>query len=130
MHNEFRGVANSNPDQPQKPWLLSNLIFKQQKNIKRKSQTMSIEALTPLIRSILTARDVDLCTISAKRVRKQILQSDPSLSEVWIRENKEQIDKLISSVFEEVAAASAASTSKGKSLTVNPVTTLRCNSCY
>jgi upstream activation factor subunit UAF30 len=77
---------------------------------------MSIEALTPLIRGILTAPDVDLRTISAKRVRKQILQSDPSLSEVWIRENKEPIDKLISSVFEEVAAASAASTSEGKFL--------------
>ena len=68
---------------------------------------MSVEGLTPLIRGILTAPEVDLRTISAKRVRKQILQNDPSLSEVWIKDNKEEIDKVIGSVFEEVASASA-----------------------
>jgi len=68
---------------------------------------MSVEALTPVIKGILTAPDVDLRTISAKRVRKQILQQDPSLSETWIRDNKDDIDKLIASIFGEVAAAQA-----------------------
>jgi upstream activation factor subunit UAF30 len=79
---------------------------------------MSVEALTPVIRGILTAPDVDLRTISAKRVRKQIVQQDPSLSDSWIRDNKEQIDKLIGGIFEEVASASAqaASTSEGEYL--------------
>lgn len=68
---------------------------------------MSIEALTPVVRDILTAPDVDLRTISAKRVRKQILAQDPSLSENWVKDNKEDIDRLIGRIFEEVAAASA-----------------------
>jgi len=77
---------------------------------------MSVEALTPVIRGILTAPDVDLRTISAKRVRKQILVQDPSLSEAWIKDNKEQIDKLIGGIFEEVAAASAEAASSAEAV--------------
>lgn len=68
---------------------------------------MQVEGLRPLVQGILSASGVDLQTISAKRVRKQLLQLDPSLSEVWIRDNKEPIDKLIATVFEEVATANA-----------------------
>ena len=46
------------------------------------------------IKSILTAPNTDLSTISAKRVRSQLLQLDPSMSEAWIREDKSSTDIL------------------------------------
>ena len=64
---------------------------------------MSIEDLSPRIRDILRAPVTDLKTISAKRVRLQLLQDDPSLSGSWVKENKTAIDKHIASIFEEVS---------------------------
>ena len=70
---------------------------------------MSIDALTPRIREILTAPNTDLSTISAKRVRLQLLNEDPSLSESWVRENKTDIDKHIAGIFGEVSQGGQAS---------------------
>ncbi|KLO11105.1 SWIB-domain-containing protein [Schizopora paradoxa] len=64
---------------------------------------MSIESLEPRIREILASADLE--TISAKRVRKQLLKADASLSEEWMKINKEPVDALIASVFEEVSGA-------------------------
>ncbi|KZS88310.1 SWIB-domain-containing protein [Sistotremastrum niveocremeum HHB9708] len=72
------------------------------------SASMSIESLGPKIRAILTAPDVDLSTISAKRVRRQILETDPSADEKWLRAHKSEVDALIASVFESVNALAAA----------------------
>jgi len=49
-----------------------------------------------------------------KESENRYFQNDPSLSDIWIKDNKDKIDKLISSVFEEVATANAeaASTSE------------------
>jgi upstream activation factor subunit UAF30 len=61
-----------------------------------------VASLQPAIYAILTAPSVDLSTISAKRVRKHLLVQDPSLTEEWIRENKDALDVIIASVFTEV----------------------------
>lgn len=68
---------------------------------------MSIESLEPRIRAILGAPGTDLETISAKRVRRRLLKEDASLSEEWMKDNKEPIDALIASVFEEVSGVHA-----------------------
>lgn len=66
-----------------------------------------VESYEPLIRQILSAPGVDLSTISAKRVRKQLVEMDDSLSAEFVRENKEEFDKIIGGVYEEVSAARA-----------------------
>ena len=64
-----------------------------------------VERYEPLIRQILSAPGVDLSTISAKRVRKQLVEMDDSLSAEFVRENKDEFDKVISAVYEEISAA-------------------------
>lgn len=64
-----------------------------------------IQALEPKIRQILSAPGTDLSTISAKRVRKQLLELDPSLSPDFIKEKKDEIDDVIAKVYEQVSAA-------------------------
>lgn len=63
----------------------------------------SIASLEPRILHILTAPGIDLSTISAKRVRKQLLLADPTLSPEWIQDNKAEVDILIGNVFEQVS---------------------------
>lgn len=62
-----------------------------------------VQSLESQIRAILSAPGVDLSTISAKRVRKQLMEDDPELTAEVVRENKEEIDGLISQVFEEIS---------------------------
>lgn len=66
---------------------------------------MSVAALEPSIRQILCAPGTDLNTISAKRVRKQLLELEPDIEEDWVKANKEQIDALIATVYEGISAA-------------------------
>ncbi|PIL33400.1 hypothetical protein GSI_04021 [Ganoderma sinense ZZ0214-1] len=66
-----------------------------------------IQALEPKIRQILSAPGTDLSTISAKRVRKQLLELDPSLSSDFVKEKKDEIDDIIAKVYEQVSAAPA-----------------------
>ncbi len=63
-----------------------------------------IQALEPKIRQILSAPGTDLSTISAKRVRKQLLELDPSLSSDFVKEKKDEIDDVIAKVYEHVSA--------------------------
>ncbi|KAH9856032.1 SWIB/MDM2 domain-containing protein [Lenzites betulinus] len=65
------------------------------------------QAIEPKIRSILTAPGTDLSTISAKRVRKVLLELDSSLTPELVRAQKDEIDKVISKVYEEVSAEQA-----------------------
>ncbi|KAI0918981.1 hypothetical protein AcW1_003518 [Taiwanofungus camphoratus] len=65
---------------------------------------VDIEFLEPKIRKILTAPGTDLSTISAKRVRRQLLEQDASLPPELIKEKKEDIDLLIENVYEQVSA--------------------------
>ena len=44
-----------------------------------------------------------MATISAKRVRRQLLEVDPSLTPEFLKENKEDVDSVIGRVFEKVS---------------------------
>jgi upstream activation factor subunit UAF30 len=61
-------------------------------------------SLEPHIRSILSAPGTDLSTISAKRVRKQLVELEPLLSPEFLRQNREVVDGVITRVFEAVTA--------------------------
>jgi upstream activation factor subunit UAF30 len=67
---------------------------------------MSFEfsTLEPQIYHILSAPGTDLTTISAKRVRRQLLELDPTLTVDFLKDNKEDVDAVIASVFEKVSA--------------------------
>ncbi|KAJ3762464.1 SWIB/MDM2 domain-containing protein [Lentinula raphanica] len=65
----------------------------------------NFDNLEPLVRQILSAPGTDLTTISAKRVRRELLTLDPSLTPEFIKANKLDVDALITRVFEEVNAA-------------------------
>ncbi|KAG8932613.1 hypothetical protein FRC03_000746 [Tulasnella sp. 419] len=58
---------------------------------------MDLSSLEPHIRRILTAPDVDLATISAKRVRKQLIAEGED--EEKLRQCKDEVDALIAQVF-------------------------------
>ncbi|KAF8653290.1 hypothetical protein AX16_003992 [Volvariella volvacea WC 439] len=60
------------------------------------------ESLEPKIREILSSPGTDLTTISAKRVRRQLTERDPSITEEFTRENKKEIDVIIARVYGEV----------------------------
>lgn len=62
----------------------------------------TVQAFEPQIRAILLDPTTDLTSISAKRVRKQLVELDPSVSE-FIRANKEALDALIANIFEAVS---------------------------
>jgi len=59
---------------------------------------MDVVSLEPVICKILTAPGIDWTTISARRVRKQLLAQNPDLDD-WIRDNKAAIDSLTTEVF-------------------------------
>ncbi|KAF8967949.1 hypothetical protein BDZ97DRAFT_1655753 [Flammula alnicola] len=60
-------------------------------------------SLEPRIHQILSAPGTDLSTISAKRVRRQLLELDHSLTAEFLKENREDVDAVIASVFEKVS---------------------------
>ncbi|KAL1668959.1 hypothetical protein GGF50DRAFT_123527 [Schizophyllum commune] len=60
------------------------------------------DSLEPHIRTILSAPGVDLKTVSAKRVRKELIGREPELTADFIKENKAEIDAVIGRVFEQV----------------------------
>ncbi|KAK9897336.1 SWIB-domain-containing protein [Cystobasidium minutum MCA 4210] len=66
---------------------------------------MDTKAITEHIRRILTAPDVDLATISSKKVRKVLAES---FGASLIKENKEAIDALIIEAFNSIATAAGA----------------------
>ena len=61
---------------------------------------MSVEQLAPMIHQILSAPDTDLSTVSAKRVRKQLVELEPDITLEFVKQNKDAIDLLIGSIFE------------------------------
>ncbi|KAJ8519932.1 hypothetical protein ONZ45_g3172 [Pleurotus djamor] len=60
------------------------------------------ESLRPSIRQILSAPGTDLATISAKRVRRQLTDVNPSLTIEWMKEHRDEVDHVIASVYESV----------------------------
>lgn len=71
------------------------------------------DALEPVVRRILSAPGTDLSTISAKRVRRELLVLDPSLTPEFIKENKSDIDAIITRVFGDVSAVQNRESSQG-----------------
>jgi len=66
--------------------------------------SFNLEDLRGPITSILTAPGVDLGTISAKRVRKQLLENtDLGLTAREMKERRTEVDKLISDVYENIS---------------------------
>ncbi|KAF9243128.1 SWIB-domain-containing protein [Melanogaster broomeanus] len=80
--------------------------------------SFDIQALQEPIMRVLSAPGVDLSTISAKRVRKALLE-DPrcaslGLTVEGLKERRSEVDQVISRVFEEVSRAAANDASKRK----------------
>ncbi|KZV80647.1 SWIB-domain-containing protein [Exidia glandulosa HHB12029] len=66
---------------------------------------MSVDDLAPAILRILSDPATNLASISAKRVRKQLVDGDePITTTEFIRANKDAVDALIGQVFEQVSA--------------------------
>ncbi|PSR73755.1 hypothetical protein PHLCEN_2v10399 [Hermanssonia centrifuga] len=55
------------------------------------------------IRAILQAPGVDLTLISAKRVRKQLVEDNDELTTELVKDHKEEFDRIIGSVYEQVS---------------------------
>lgn len=67
-----------------------------------------LEALKEPITRILSAPGVDLETISAKRVRKQLLQdASLGLTSEGLKVRREEVDKLITQIYEAVSQEAA-----------------------
>ncbi|TRM69129.1 SWIB/MDM2 domain-containing protein [Schizophyllum amplum] len=66
-------------------------------------------SLEPLIHSILAAPGVDLQTVSAKRVRRELVERDPQLTADFIKEHKAEVDEVIGRVYEQVNSLNAES---------------------
>jgi hypothetical protein len=56
----------------------------------------------PLIRDVLISPEVNYQTVTAKRIRKMLVEAK-GLEETWVRENKEVLDLIILEVFNEVS---------------------------
>ncbi|KAL0955833.1 hypothetical protein HGRIS_002035 [Hohenbuehelia grisea] len=69
--------------------------------------------LEPHVRSILTTPGTDLETISAKRVRRQLVEYDSSLTEEFLKEHKGAVDAVIASVYETVREEAAGVSGNG-----------------
>jgi upstream activation factor subunit UAF30 len=65
--------------------------------------SFDFSSLEPLIYQILSAPGTDLSTISAKRVRRRLIELDPTLTVEFFKENREEVDAVIASVFESVS---------------------------
>ena len=63
---------------------------------------MQVPDLEPRIHAILSAPGTDLSTISAKRVRRLLLEQE-DVPQDLIKDNKQAIDKLISNIFARVS---------------------------
>jgi len=69
------------------------------------NMSYDVSTLEPKIRALLLAPDVDLTTISAKRVRKLLMEVESTLTPEVVKVNKEEINTLISQVFSEISGA-------------------------
>jgi len=65
--------------------------------------SFDFSSLEPRIYQILSAPGTDLSTISAKRVRRQLIELDPTLTVEFFKEYREEVDGVIASVFENVS---------------------------
>ena len=65
--------------------------------------SFDFSSLEPQIYQILSAPGTDLSTISAKRVRRRLIELDPALTVEFFKEHREEVDAVIASVFENVS---------------------------
>jgi hypothetical protein len=66
-----------------------------------------VENLEPLIRKILTAPGVDMTSVTAKDVRKQLVKMDSSISEEYLKEHKDEVKELITNIFHSIQEAAS-----------------------
>ncbi|OJA19290.1 hypothetical protein AZE42_08727 [Rhizopogon vesiculosus] len=77
--------------------------------------SFNLEDLRGPVTSILTAPGVDLGTISAKRVRKELLaDTSLGLTARELKERREEVDSLISKIYESIRRQDQADESKRK----------------
>jgi len=69
------------------------------------NMSYDVSMLEPKIHALLSAPGVDLATISAKRVRKLLMEVESTLTPEVVKVNKEEINTLISQVFSEISGA-------------------------
>ncbi|KAF9268702.1 SWIB-domain-containing protein [Marasmius fiardii PR-910] len=69
----------------------------------RLTMVFDFSTLAPLVQQILSAPGTDLSTISAKRVRRELLALDPSLTADFLKEHKKEVDDVITRVFGQVS---------------------------
>ncbi|KAF9526638.1 SWIB/MDM2 domain-containing protein [Crepidotus variabilis] len=74
---------------------------------------LDIGSLEPHIYRILSAPGTDLGTISAKRVRKQLQELDPTLTADILKAHKNEVDAVIASVFERVSGGQGTASDEG-----------------
>ena len=67
--------------------------------------SFDFSSLEPHIYQILSAPGTDLSTISAKRVRRQLIELDPTLTVEFFKDHRDEVDAVIGSVFESVSGA-------------------------
>lgn len=60
---------------------------------------MKVQDLAPLILEILNSPNTDLDTISAKRVRKQLVELRSNVTVEFVKENMEELNALITKIF-------------------------------
>jgi len=65
--------------------------------------SFDFSSLETPIYQILSAPGTDLSTISAKRVRRRLIELDPTLTVEFFKEYREEVDAVIASVFEDVS---------------------------
>jgi len=80
--------------------------------------TFDFNTLEPLILTILSAPDIDLETISARRVRHQLPDLNPSLTPQFLKQNKDDVDAVIARVYEKVSAGRAGGSNKAEETVV------------
>lgn len=93
------GLLNSN----RHLLLLRFNLFRTYTSIRLATMSFDFCSLEPRIYQILSAPGTDLSTISAKRVRRQLMELDPTLTVEFFKENREEVDAVIASVFENVS---------------------------
>jgi upstream activation factor subunit UAF30 len=96
-------VSHAQPDVGQPVTLFHSLVISYSVPSSPPDMVFDFGSLEPRIYQILSAPGTDLTTISAKRVRRHLLELEPTLIPEFLRENKVAVDEVIASVFERVS---------------------------
>lgn len=76
---------------------------------------MKVQDLAPLILEILNSPNTDLDTISAKRVRKQLVELRSNVTVEFVKENMDELNALITKIFRSLKNTTSDSNNNGTS---------------